>query len=70
MSANVGNTSNFFNVNTNGNASNNNNAGNANGVCPGFSVFVITVRLSNFYKRKEVIEIEKENVTIVCDEQV
>lgn len=35
-SPNVGNSNNFYNVNTSGNPNNNNNANNANGVCLGF----------------------------------
>ena len=38
MSPNLGNATNFHNVNQNGNAGNNNNASNAYGVCPDFSI--------------------------------
>ena len=53
----LANTTNFYNVNTNGNI-NNNNASNANGLVPGFFTVAVTSKGVKTYGR-----MEKENIT-------
>ena len=51
----MSNSTNFYNVNTNGNTGNNNNATNTNGVCPGFPMIPVTLFRAKY---KKIIEKE------------